>query len=287
MRPLTIFYILLGYIFLQFCWWAVLLIQLQSKWIMVAGEGIVFLSLLTFGAFRLKKAITEELALNKQQKNFLLSVTHELKSPLASIKLSLQTILKRDLNKEQSNTLLQNSLQDIERLDDLVGNMLMATRIENRSYSFPKEKFNLSETVEHAVKHINNNLQGKRIIEESVQKNIQIDGDHFALLSMINNLIENAIKYSSEESKVLVNLKQEQEQIILSVTDTGLGIPETERLKIFDKFYRIGNENTRKTKGTGLGLFIVKQVIDNHQGSIIIKNNKPQGSIFEVIFKQA
>ena len=287
MRPLTIFYILLGYIFLQFCWWAILLIELQSKWVMVVGEGVVFLSLLIIGAFRLKKAIRDELALNKQQKNFLLSVTHELKSPLSSIKLSLQTILKRDLNKEQERSLIHNSLQDIERLDDLVGNMLMATRIENKSYSFPKEKLNFSNTVAEAIKQININLQGKREISASIENNIMINGDQFALLAMVNNLIENALKYSPDDSKVFVCLEKNNNQLTLLVEDNGIGILENEKGKIFQKFYRSGNENTRNTKGTGLGLFIVKQVIDNHNGTIHIKNNRPKGSIFEITFQQA
>lgn len=105
-RPLTLFYVLIAYVLFQLMWWGQLLIQAQpNKTSMVIGEFSVFVIILFWGAFSLKRLIQEEIALNRRQKNFLLSVTHELKSPLASIKLYLQTILKRDLDKENNKDL--------------------------------------------------------------------------------------------------------------------------------------------------------------------------------------
>lgn len=250
---------------------------------MVIGEFSVFVIILFWGAFSLKRLIQEEIALNRRQKNFLLSVTHELKSPLASIKLYLQTILKRELDKEKQQGFIRNSLLDIERLDDLVENMLMATKIENNSYSYPKENFNLSEAVQQVVERHQNILQ-KRIVKSTITPDILMTGDRFTILLVVSNLLENAVKYSAEGTEINIELFKRNNRIILKVNDQGVGIPDDEKPKIFDKFYRIGQEDTRKTKGTGLGLFIVKQVLDNHGATIKVRNNQPVGSEFEVTF---
>jgi two-component system, OmpR family, phosphate regulon sensor histidine kinase PhoR len=286
MKPLTIFYILVFYVIAQLLWWATIMVHLEPmRTGMVVSEGFVFISLMGFGAYKLHRAINKEKKINAQQKNFLLSVTHELKSPLASIKLYLQTILKRDLDKAQQQNFIGKSLLDIERLADLVENMLLATRIENKSYSFPKEPFNLSKLVEKIVARLQIHVCSAEALITSIEPGVYVNGDDFALSSVITNLVENAVKYSSSCMPIHVSLKRNpQGKAIFTVADLGIGITDDEKPKIFDKFYRIGNEDTRKTKGTGLGLFIVKQVLDHHQASIKVKNNLPNGTIFEVCF---
>jgi two-component system phosphate regulon sensor histidine kinase PhoR len=285
MRPLTIFYILVVYVLLQLTWWAILLLQLAGpRWPMIAGEGFVFITLLLFGAYRMRMAFNKERMVNRQQQNFLLSVTHELKSPLASIKLYLQTILKRDLDKEKQRSFLENSLQDIERLDDLVENMLLASKIENGSYSYPKSMFSLSDLVWSLTERLEATTQRKREIRTDIQEHVELNGDRFAIGSMVNNLLENAVKYSPAGSEIRVELHEASTGIVLRISDQGEGIPDEEKRKIFEKFYRSGDEHIRKTKGTGLGLFIVKEVADNHGAQVRVKNNKPSGCIFEIIF---
>lgn len=286
MKPLTIFYILVFYVIAQLFWWATLLVELQPlRRGMVIGEGFVFISLMSFGAYKLHRAINKEKKINAQQKNFLLSVTHELKSPLASIKLYLQTILKRDLDKEQQQSFISKSLLDIERLADLVENMLLATRIENKSYSFPKEQFNFSQLVEKIISRLQIHVCSQEALITEIEPNVYINGDDFALSSVITNLIENAVKYSSDCVPIYVSLKRQLTgKVNFTVADLGIGISDEEKPKIFDKFYRVGNEDTRKTKGTGLGLFIVKQVLDHHQATIKVKNNSPKGTVFDVCF---
>lgn len=285
MRSLSIFNVLLIYAVLQISWWGYLLIKYSpGKIDMVMSEFSVFIVLLLFGMYRLRKAIAHENALDQQQKNFLLSVTHELKSPLASVKLYLQTIIKRDLDREKVTCFLTNSLADIERLDVLVENMLMATKFENNTYTFPKEQFNFSELVQTILNRVRLNTQGRFFFDEKIEPAIQLLGDKFALSSAVSNIIENAVKYSAEGTHISLNLKKETDQVILQVTDEGIGIDDREKQKIFQKFYRSGNEETRGTKGTGLGLFIVKQVLDNHEASIEVSDNTPRGSVFEVSF---
>jgi two-component system phosphate regulon sensor histidine kinase PhoR len=286
-RPYVIFYSLLIYAMAEVIWWGLLLVRSQpDRKGMIMGEGAVFLFIFIVGGYSLHKAIKKEKKLQKQQKNFLLSVTHELKSPLASIKLYLQTILKRELDKEKQKSFLTKSLVDIERLHDLVENMLLASKIDGHSYSFPKEKFNLSELVEDIVSRLQVNKcdLNQQTVSADIDRDIEIEGDRFSLSAMVNNLIENAIKYSGPCEVVKVKLFRKNNAVHLMVADHGIGIPDVEKHKIFDMFYRVGNEDTRNTKGTGLGLYIVKQVAEKHLANIFIRDNRPTGTIFEVVF---
>jgi len=286
-KPFIIFYALIIYAVSELVWWGYMLMKLQPQRIgMILGEGSMFILILVVGAYSLHASINKERKLQEQKRNFLLSVTHELKSPLASIKILLQTIQKRSLTKEQLLDFVSKSLLDVERLDDMVENMLLASKIDNRSYTFPKNTFNLSVLVDSIV----NRLQitkcdcNQQIIDAEIEPKIEITGDKFALTSVVTNLIENAVKYSSPCSAVAVKLFSKDDKVYLEVADQGIGIADNEKTRIFDKFYRVGSEDTRNTKGTGLGLYIVKEVLDKHQASIKVRDNRPAGSVFEVVF---
>ncbi|TSD63367.1 GHKL domain-containing protein [Inquilinus sp. KBS0705] len=286
-KSLVIFYAIIIYAVAELMWWGYMLAKLQPKRLgMIMGEGSMFVVVFLLGAYYMHKSINKEKKLMEQKKNFLLSVTHELKSPLASIKILLQTIQKRDLTKSQVLDFIDKSLLDVERLDDMVENMLLASKIDNRSYTFPKAKFNLSVLVDSIV----NRLQiskcdcNQQIIHAEIEPKIEITGDKFALTSVVTNLVENAVKYSSPCETVDVKLFEKEGKIYFQVADHGIGIADNEKSRIFDKFYRVGSEDTRNTKGTGLGLYIVKEVLDKHQASIKVKDNRPAGSVFEVVF---
>ena len=111
-----------------------------------------------------------------------------------------------------------------------------------------------------------------------------MDIDRTNFPSIILNLLENGVKYSPEDSKITISLKKQNQKVMLSVADFGVGISDKEKETIFQRFYRSGNEETRKTKGTGLGLYIVDYLVKQHNGIISVKNNVPTGSIFEVVF---
>src|SRR6201996_5030223 len=286
-RSFVIFYALITYALAELVWWGYMLVKSQpGRTGMIMGEGLVFLVVFLVGAIYLHKSFNRERKLHEQKKNFLLSVTHELKSPLASIKLLLQTIQKRDLSKQQIQDFIGKSLLDIERLDDMVENMLLASKIDNRSYTFPKAEFNLSALVDNVVNRLQLNKCdiNEQLINAEIEPKIEITGDKFALTSVVTNLIENAIKYSGPCEIVDVKLYSKNNKIYLQVADHGIGIDDAEKSRIFDKFYRVGSEDTRNTKGTGLGLYIVKEVLDKHEASIRVKDNEPTGSIFEVVF---
>ena len=284
-KPITIFYFLVLYALAELTWWGYLLIASNAKRMpMILGEGSVFLIILLVGIYFFQRTIKKESEFHQQQQNFLLSVTHELKSPLAAIKLVLQTLVKRDLTKDKRDQLIGNSIEDVGRLDDLVENMLLATRIENNSYSYPKELFDFSELVKSIYDRAIITSENTRNFQQQIEENISIMGDRFALGSLINNILENAVKYSPVGAAVQVQLYQQSNRIFFIVADQGVGIADSERQKIFQKFYRSGNELTRQNKGTGLGLFIVEQVAKNHQAKVVVSNNQPKGTIFEIIF---
>lgn len=286
-RPFVIFYAIIIYAVAELIWWGYMLVTLQpQRTAMILGEGSMFVIVFTAGAISLHKSIKKERRLQEQKKNFLMSVTHELKSPLASIKLLLQTIQKRDLTKQQVHDFINKSLLDIERLDDMVENMLLASKIDNRSYTFPKAQFNLSGLVDNIVNRLQLNKCDltQQLINAEIEPKIEITGDKFALTSVVTNLIENAIKYSGPCEVVDVKLYSRDSKIFLEVADHGIGIADAEKHRIFERFYRVGSEETRNTKGTGLGLYIVKEVLNQHAASISVKDNDPTGSIFEVVF---
>jgi two-component system phosphate regulon sensor histidine kinase PhoR len=286
-KPFVIFYATIIYALAQLFWWGYRLVILQPHRIgMVLSEGSMFLLVFALGAWSLHKAVNKERKLHEQKKNFLLSVTHELKSPLASIKLYLQTISKRDLDKKQIMSFLDKCLLDVERLDDLVENMLLASKIENSSYTFPKENFSLSALVDSVVNRLQINKCdfNQQLINAEIEPKIEITGDKFALSSVVTNLVENAIKYSQPCEEVSVKLFRKNDDVYLQVADRGIGIADDEKGRIFERFYRVGSEDTRNTKGTGLGLYIVKQVLDKHDATIQVRDNRPAGSVFEVVF---
>lgn len=314
-----LFYGLVAYILLQFIWWEILLVKqtrqihdekekilalgvsdpdrLQSELkelkkkennyiYMILGEGTIFLIFISIGIVRVYTAHKREKEIAAQQKNFLLSISHELKTPLATSKLNLQTLLKRELSKEMQTQIIEKTLYENERLTQLIENILISTRLDYSGNAndvlINKQDLNISALTEETLQKAFTAEQLKRI-ESKIEENIYLKTDAAIFPSIIINLVENALKYTSLESKVIVELKK-QNQIILKVSDEGKGISTAEKAKVFDKFYRIGSEETRNTKGTGLGLFIVKKMIEMHGGSISVSDNQPQGSVFEIRF---
>ena len=257
--------------------------KLHAKWMMIAGEGMVFIVLLVIAFLRVRNTFKKEAELAERQKNFLASVTHELKSPIASTKLALETVLKRDLEKEKRNEILSNAISDTDRLNTLVENILLASRIEGTAFELHKENVNLSEYLQEGMKQTVQTFSPKQKVVLDIQPNISFSIDKTIFPSIILNLFENAVKYSPADSMIKIILKEQGNGVILSVADEGMGISEKEKENIFKKFYRVGSEETRKTKGTGLGLYIVKYLVEKHGGKILVKNNSPRGSIFEVI----
>ena len=310
-RSLLVFYVLVSYVVIQFCWWFYLLFDLnnqiydlqfslsdfinhgaeseialrknlsQKHW-MILGEGLVFILLLLLGIIQTRKSFRRETRVIRQQKNFLLSVTHELKSPIAAVKLYLQTLEKRELDRPKQIELLQKAIIESNRLDQLVENILVAAQIDNHVLLVQKENSDLSEYIRNFI----NEFSDKHCItiKTEIENNLFLRFDSIAFRSILVNLFENAVKYSHSSPEISVKLWAASNSIFISIADQGIGIQDDEKLRVFDKFFRSGNEETRQSKGTGLGLYIVKYLVELHQGSISVSPNKPKGSIFELQF---
>ena len=248
------------------------------------SEGITFVLVTLIGAVFVYRSVRKQFLLGKQQQNFMMAVTHELKTPIAIITLSIETLQKRKLDEEKQQRLLTTTLQETERLNDLASNILITSQLESGNYSPEKESIDLSELADRCASDFSHRFLS-RTINKNIEENIYINGERLLLQLLINSLLDNALKYSPKERPVYLELDKHQNKILLKIIDEGSGISESEKKKVFEKFYRSGDEAIRKTKGTGLGLYLCKRIAESHKAKIKVVNNLPAGSIFIVEFK--
>ena len=245
------------------------------------GEGITFFLLIIAGAVFVYRAVRRQLKQSQDQQHFMMALTHELKTPISVAKLNLETIQKRKLDEQQQQRLLQITLQETNRLNALCNNMLLSSQIEAGGYRITNEETNFSELVSTCVQDFMTRFP-QHIIRPAVNEELFVQGDRLLLQMLVNNLIDNAIKYAPKELPVTVDLHEENNRIILQVKDEGKGISDEEKQKIFTKFYRVGNAATKAAKGTGLGLYLSKKIARQHNANISVTDNIPAGSIFTV-----
>lgn len=246
---------------------------------MVLAEGVFFTFCLAFGLYVINRSAKREVVLARQRRNFLLSITHELKSPIAALRLIMETLGKRQLQAEQIQKLCNNGLRDADRLQALVESLLLAARLEDNWRPAP-EPINLGAIVAEARSSLQTRFPGTEIRVDISENFPLVQADKSGLTAVIQNLLENAVKYSSEGDPVDCSIFKNKGSVCLRIADQGVGIPNAEKTQVFEKFYRIGNEDTRQTTGTGLGLYIVKQVVEAHQGRITVTDNQPKGTVF-------
>lgn len=249
---------------------------------MVFGEAIVFIIIIITGAYYVIRSYYKEMELVKKEKNFALSVTHELKTPIASSKLFAQTLLERkDLSIDQQKISLEKIIQEQNRLNDLVERILLVSSIEEIKNSLNIKPISLSALINQLI----DNQTNTHSIINNVPEGLVIQGDDFYIISLLQNLLENAKKYSPLGSEIIFSSSQNSSQTILSVSDQGIGIPNEHRNKVFERFYRIEDEDIRSSKGTGLGLFLVNEIVKIHGGKIKCRDNSPKGTVFDIKFK--
>lgn len=304
----------MGYTIIQFFWWTYLIFELNAeiislekiivqlgeqsdiaqmivakgdldsvffkKKMMILGESGVFLVILLIGFYLIKSSHQKEIELAKQEQNFMLAITHELNSPLAAIKLNIETLQRRKLDPDKVGMVLERTAQESERLNHLINNILATSRMEKTGFELYPEEVDLAKHVAKLmVKYENLIPQEIKYHSESTDM-INIDVLSFELI--VQNLLENAAKYSDNDTVIDVNLTPCNGSICLEVTDAGIGISAEEKQKVLTKFYRVGNEATRKSKGTGLGLYLVSNLVAEMKGKLSIIDNKPAGTTFKI-----
>jgi len=247
------------------------------------SEGSVFLLLLSIGAFFVYRSVRREFNVQMQHQNFMMAVTHELKTPISVMKLNLETLQKYSLDPQKQKRLIHTTLEETARLNFLTNNILISSQLEGGGYVLSREELDLSSLLDESIGDFRNRFSERNFITH-IEPDTDIKGDALLLQILINNLVENAIKYSPKEGTITASLKKDGAVVKLCISDEGPGIPDEEKKKIFDKFYRVGNEATRKTQGTGLGLYLCNKIATDHNADILVTNNTPVGSTFVVRF---
>lgn len=248
------------------------------------AEGLTFLGLIVIGAFFVNRSIRQQFRLQQQQQNFMMAVTHELKTPISITRLNLETLQKYNLEPDKQKKIIRTALDETARLNFLTNNILVSSQLESDRYNLAAEELDMSTLVKDCVLDFQNRFPG-RTINGQIEDDADMKGDALLLQMLVNNLLENAIKYSAKETMVVAALKRNKSGIELKVLDNGPGISNEEKLKVFEKFYRVGSEATRKTQGTGLGLYLCRKIARQHNGDIAVTDNVPSGCIFTVVFK--
>ena len=247
------------------------------------GEGSIFLLVILIGAIFLYRAVLRQIRMQEQQQNFMMAITHELKTPIAVTKLNLETLQKFKLEESKYQRIIQTALKETDRLNTMANNILVSAQLEGGRYQMASEELDFSALVANTINDFKNRVPEKKW-DVSISPDLSIYGDILLLQILVNNFLENAVKYSPRESTISTSLTREDRQIVLQIKDQGRGIPAAEKRKIFRKFYRIGREETRTAQGTGLGLYLCKKIAADHHARIQVSDNFPAGTNFTIYF---
>jgi len=246
---------------------------------------VIIIILMLFGAFVLLRDISRETDSMRLQTEFVHNVSHELKTPLSLIRLYGETLLlKEHLPEADRKEGLQIITKESERLSYMINNILDFSKIEMGRKEFDLKPGNLAEVVINTLNSYRYHFVKKGfIIEEDIDQDIpMVLFDKIAVEGILINLFSNAIKFSNNIKRIMVKLKNKPEVISLMVADNGIGIPANELSNIFNRFYRVKNSTDFETSGSGLGLTLVKHVIDAHGWKIEVESTPGQGSIFSI-----
>lgn len=247
------------------------------------GEGSIFLLLIIIGAAYIYRSVRRQLQLQQQQQNFVMAVTHELKTPLSVARLNLETLKRyQQLDAQKQQKLIDTTLQETLRLDLLINNILISSQLDGKGYQPQKEALDFSALLMGEVRSFSTRYPD-RPVHTRIEPDVETTGDALLLKLLISNLLENANKYSGKGTPIFVSLQRDK-NVLLQVRDEGPGIRDSEKEAVFQKFYRTGNEQTRTTKGTGLGLYICKKIAAVHGAAIQLTDNEPHGAVFTILF---
>jgi signal transduction histidine kinase len=247
---------------------------------------ITLVIVLFSGAVLISRTIAQEMAVLRLKSDFVSSVSHEFKSPLTSIK-SLAERLRdgKVIDSDRMKEYFSVITQDADRLARLVSNILDFSKIEEGKREFEFEETDLGKLVIQRIEDFKKEEIAKGVkIQAQIAEDIPlIVLDKDALTQALNNLLDNAVKFSPDRKEIDVMLKRDHINVILEVKDKGIGIPPDEWDKIFDKFYQGRNDVRQSTKGTGLGLTLVKHTVEAHRGRVEVKSQVGEGSVFSII----
>ena len=249
--------------------------------------GVIFFGLIIAGLSVNTVFLVREIRRNEQQDSFLNAVTHELKTPIASIRMYLETLASRQLDERQRHEFYRIMLEDTDRLLGTVEQVLKAGEARQRSNRKNWQELDFSELVKSALEltRLRHHLAPENLrFGVAPPEGLLVLGSPEELRTVVFNLFENAVKYSGEKREIVVDVRTpDMDKVLLSVHDLGIGIPRSELKRIFHRFYRATNPLAGQVKGTGLGLFIVRSIARRHGGDVFAESEgEGRGSTFTV-----
>lgn len=285
-RKSAIFFLVLGICL------SILAVALNVGWILLNLTqvalmvfGIIFFALIITGLILNTVFLVREIRRNEQHDAFLNAVTHELKTPIASIKLYLETLKSREVTKEKQAEFYDIMLSDADRLLGTVEQVLQAGRLREKQRKYNVVELDLQDVLKTSINTVLSryNFAADVIRYSGPPQTLQVVGDAGELESAFINLLDNAVKYSGKQPKIVVRLRRVigKNAASILIKDNGFGIPSADLKRIFKRFYRSQSDASKATKGTGLGLFIVSTIIKNHGGKITAESKgEGKGSTF-------
>lgn len=252
-------------------------------------EGALLLTLILAGATVIFIYYLKQRRLNQMQRAFVSNVTHELKSPVASIQLALETMALRDLSIDRRREFVSMMLDDTERLSTLIDRILGAARIEKSRDRYQLEPVSMRRFVEEVLEEDRHLYEkdGRTIILET-GRDARVAIDRSAMRAVLANLLENASRYSPKNSRIRIRLHRDLNSCRLDVLDSGNGIPGKDLKNVFKMFWRGSDEQASRVRGTGLGLYIVRNIVKDHRGKVWASSQGiGRGSTFSVRLPRA
>lgn len=271
----------------------VLAVALNVGWIVLNwGEiallifGIILFVLLIFGLVLNTTFLIREIRRNEQHDAFINAVTHELKTPIASIRLYLETLKTREVDEAQRHEFYNIMLADSDRLLSTVEQVLRAGRTGHRRRRIANSVINVDEMVRECLERtrLRYGLNEAHLVYTEAADGAKVSGDADELRAAFSNILDNAVKYSDDEVRVSVSVTAtEDKRVVVRVQDKGIGIPSAQLKRIFKRFYRVPGRFMARVKGTGLGLFIVHSVVRKHGGRVFAESpGLGHGSTFTI-----
>lgn len=233
--------------------------------------------------------ITELKKLEKVRKDFVANVSHELKTPITSIKGFAETLLDGALNDPEAlQTFLEIIYKESDRLQTIISDLLELSKIEDEGFTLNVSKVDVHQLLQEICKVLQNRAESKDIsLQIDQSRSLIVEGDEMRMKQIFVNLIANAINYTPPGGQVQIRFEEEADWVKVTVQDTGIGIEKTEIPRIFERFYRVDKDRSRNSGGTGLGLAIVKHLVEAHHGSIVVDSEIGKGSSFHVFFHKS
>jgi len=255
----------------------------EVEWL-ILFEGCFLMLLILAGVYVIFVYWNKQNRLNQMQSNFVASVSHELKSPLASIQLYLETLKYQEVSKEESRDFVETMLSDTSRLSGLIENILQSSKADPKSMELQFQKVDLGKFLSEVAQDHKRQFEEKKCkVDLQLEASPLLTLDRKALQMVFNNLIGNALRYSPVGSALKIHLHRKGRFWDIDFADQGIGFDKKDMKKVFKKFYRVQNKDTQNIEGAGLGLFISHEIVKNHKGKLRVSSlGRGKGSVFTV-----